>query len=637
MPLLAINKKATPTIIAGTSVTLPAASSDGAHGQADNVSAELQNLTEAQYQAIMTQAQNDELTTRWSNGGPEFQTGPLIVGYENHNLYCDLAGNDLNPGTATQKWATVDRALSFISQLGTHLGRLRLNLSGSTFPVTGGRRFQLSQPKGKLGTPLFITGTQTDELGTITASAFNLNALILTIAGAVPGAADDYFGYTLRATSGANAGQRRMITANTAGAGPNTFTVNEQFSFDSINIGDTFVVEKYATQLQLPNPFAIFNLSQGQIIGMKYLSVQGNLGWFGTSLYASSVEINGSGLSRDGAQLIAASSGTPWNADGGQNPLPFSSFPAGLFLRNGTLEALGDAAIIDSYICLRDARTVQGGKAIVRALNQKNSTWLALGGAQFSHSGPFNLDFGTFLPIPESSPAKSDGVSASVNGAGQFMFMKGAVVDGFNGLELVNAPADAVVNDGAKVNVGQTANSSAGFGEFRPWVVGSSAAGVGHAVRQQGEAEHQLFQAASGAAASTTAGGGFSGLTGAGLASGPNVGDLLEISGAAIAGNNRVYKIATVVSATEVTTTPAPTNPDGNDGAIAWKVFNATHFSGVGGDLRLGGHLDSSFAQIGGVIKTLTEAATPDANANRGVTDNAGNRASAVEADLGLF
>ncbi len=157
-------------------------------------------------------------------------------------IFVDSAtGNDANPGTQALPVQTLAQALAILPngiRAGANSNIIHLVNDGVTQEIydIGNSVLNAGVPVGAQGTPLIIQSTPITTVDA-TETAGDINGLTITDAALTltPNAEEGNF---VRATSGANEGQRRMIREN----GATTIEVNAPFP-NAIGIGDTFQIE----------------------------------------------------------------------------------------------------------------------------------------------------------------------------------------------------------------------------------------------------------------------------------------------------------------------------------------------------------------------------------------------------------
>jgi len=286
-----------------------------------------------------------------------------LAGVENVALFVDAAtGNDNNPGTLALPLATLQEA-SFRLPLGQKKN-VQIFMAPGTYDTTGRPIFPFPMGGNRVqgtegGNAVQIIGAFTDEVGTKTTTAADATEMTLTDAGAglVPNA---FIGAYVSITSGPNAGQRRMIAANSATA----ITVNTKLFPGTSVIGTDFIIEKPAVTILFDNLFFV----QATVLCLKGLAFvpkvpgAGNRLGFGvySSVQTEGIEIALGALDRFTIDVHSRFLGGTFS--GFLNPDIFSPLrtPAGVFIHGidgggvpGIMEAFEYGMLSQTYAVLQ--------------------------------------------------------------------------------------------------------------------------------------------------------------------------------------------------------------------------------------------------------------------------------------------
>lgn len=213
-------------------------------------------------------------------------------------------------------------------------------------------------------------------------------------AGAIPGDSkngtitvhDSYDLDTVTITSGAQAGQTRIVRDTTVAGDNLTLEVLEPFGA-AIGIGDTFTVGEPITKFDIPTGLLIIFQNGAASLGLKNIVFSGNVLFFGRmSVNAVSCWFTnrpGSAMAatmtlRNAAQLIGgADGGDFWTADGPDNPFSFTQqLRTGVGYKNVTVLSVNQGALmLNAHLFRSCAVTVNRAKAVFQPGDGRRTTF----------------------------------------------------------------------------------------------------------------------------------------------------------------------------------------------------------------------------------------------------------------------
>lgn len=219
--------------------------------------------------------------------------------------YVDPAGSDTNDGSASSPFATIEKAIESVPD--RWRGSARIYVTGDDYAISGEYRARIGSPEGPDGEPLVIQGVTADSgLGTRTITGTTLwnSTYVYEIEdSSLSPTADQYQGYWVRITSGSAEGVRRIIVGNSTGG---NFELNLGVLSPSTHpqIGDTFVVERPATRIQMDNHLMFTASGRGK--ASRYFNVDGGVNlilrdvWFQGQDSSSYLDFSGIGVVAQG-------------------------------------------------------------------------------------------------------------------------------------------------------------------------------------------------------------------------------------------------------------------------------------------------------------------------------------------------
>jgi len=370
MSLLAYNLTTAPLLLAAgaPSVTLPPSASAGSRGPAFNVTGELKGLLSPPFALLQAQVAAGQVQYEWS-ALPEYNTFSLVVGSAQTDVddldsivFVDSAtGNDANPGTATQPVQTLKRGMELVPP--SHKRSSILSLLPGSYVWPTGMSFVVPNAVGPKASPFVLLGAFTDELGTVAATAGSTDVVLATTQNV---GLDAYRGAYLLCVVGANAGRRRQITGNTAG--PNSaFSVNASFQA-VIGVGDTFIVERPAVDIELQSGPTVPNImGDGRNMGMKGLhffnATFRQLFFDRVTLIVEACTFENVFPNTATGVFLPRSIAIPWTNMGVNNPFSSLRIEAGVYVTGGGLAASNNGGNISGFVVadFSDFYGVSGG------------------------------------------------------------------------------------------------------------------------------------------------------------------------------------------------------------------------------------------------------------------------------------